>query len=1244
MAKRTSKRKGQPPEEPVTLADPLVLNEADGIRIGEEPVPGMRLRAICRGHQATIGRITWSPCGRFIASPSSDGFVRIWDAQNGKCLNKLKATEFTSTVAFIRDANVVAFNSDRDGIKILEVQAGRELRQSIGHSQNIVHLLWISQEEYLASAPRIGDPSILIWNIDKDVVVREVGEYTNEVHHIAWCPVTKRLASCQGSRGSDIHIWDGRSWELNNSFECGTYDNVFALAWSPDGSILASCGHRSQHINIWDMKRMKLMERLEGHTSDTTYASFSSDGRLLATRTFNNEVQLRDCNDWSIAATLQLTGANWSIPNLCFHPSRNTLATLGEKDEVICIWEIDPQTLLDQSQAKSNLLRYTSAKIVLVGESNVGKSCLAMRLAEDRYPEDYEQGTTHGMRFWSMEAEELHPKVKPPEGQRRDVVLWDFGGQDEYQLVHQMFLHDTTLALVLIDPTRGKNALDEARDWNKRLEKHLGQDKAVKLLIGAKVDNARQSKHINHTSIDLLCQECGFTAFVDLSARTGRKTKTLRKVIANVLDWEQMAKTTRPELFQHIRDDIERRCKENAIVLTLEEFKVAIKQSVADKYEEAAVDAVTNQLATQGIIARTKLTGGDDALILQLPIIERYAGSLILSARNNPRGVPVLEERLLGSAKGIPLPGITQKERLKRDDERMVLECIVELMIQHGICFRHGGLLVFPTLFPAGRTNGGNLEHSVSLYYDFTGAIDNIYASLVSKLMVSEEFGEGRLDAGRVEFERSEEGICGVRQIKRTGGLAHVDLFFSDETPSDRRDLFTRFVEQHLKDHGVEIQEHQAIKCACGEEIPERIIRLRIAAEEKDVVCPVCERKTLISEGIARIRKRDPASDAKIIALRKRIEKETGKAAARVKAAVANETISRKNNAPIRLLHLSDLHFEVDVSPTASLQWLIEDLRCDNPNFPAINQLEYLVLSGDVTHRGDDAGFDVARQFIEKLLEESNFGLASTRCIFVPGNHDVQRRDSCYRLSSSVSPNDKQRVIKKGDIYLERVEDDYPNRFKKFSDAFYHKIMSSEGYPLAPEQQGMSYHFADTGVQFIALNTAWEIDQFFPSRSSVHPEALANAIKLANQQVDFAVRRGDRKRNQPQLRIAVFHHAVHGPWAMQNLAFISNLQTSGVKLCLHGDVHEMRRQWIDHWEEGCNLHVIGTGTFGSKRDQITDGSARSYNLLEIAHDLKSARVYVREQPRPDGAWQGWNEFPDPDGGRGKVPFFDINFA
>ena len=129
---------------------------------------------------------------------------------------------------------------------------------------------------------------------------------------------------------------------------------------------------------------------------------------------------------WLPVAKLLETHSGSAFSELAFHPTSHTLATLGEKGTVIRIWDLDYNGLLDIPT--THIVKYTSAKIVLVGESNVGKSCLAMRLAEDRYPDDDEHGTTHGMRFWPMEPEELHPNAAAPEGQRRDVVLWDLGG------------------------------------------------------------------------------------------------------------------------------------------------------------------------------------------------------------------------------------------------------------------------------------------------------------------------------------------------------------------------------------------------------------------------------------------------------------------------------------------------------------------------------------------------------------------------------------------------------------------------------------------------------------------------------------------------------------------------------------------------------------------------------------------------------------------------------------------------
>jgi small GTP-binding protein len=171
---------------------------------------------------------------------------------------------------------------------------------------------------------------------------------------------------------------------------------------------------------------------------------------------------------------------------------------------------------------------------VLVGESNVGKSYLAYRIATGTVPKDGTIQSTHGVKFWPMPPERLSAAPTAPQGQRRDVVLWDMGGQDEYRLVHQLFLQDTTLALVLFDPTRGLIAFDEVQAWVKRLENQLHARPVVKLLVGAKQD--QHSETIDRQGLKRLLEDCGFSAYYETSALNGRGIAELSQAIANAID------------------------------------------------------------------------------------------------------------------------------------------------------------------------------------------------------------------------------------------------------------------------------------------------------------------------------------------------------------------------------------------------------------------------------------------------------------------------------------------------------------------------------------------------------------------------------------------------------------------------------------------------------------------------------------------------------------------------------------
>lgn len=628
-----------------------------------------------------------------------------------------------------------------------------------------------------------------------------------------------------------------------------------------------------------------------------------------------------------------------------------------------------------------------------------------------------------------------------------------------------------------------------------------------------------------------------------------------------------------------------------------------------------------------------------NALVLRIEEVERYAGSLIIAAKQNPRGVPALELRVIAREKFI-LPGIPDIERLPREQEKPVLECTVQLMLEHGICFQHEGLLIFPSLFaPASEGSDSKLLHSVSLYYDFAGAIDNIYASMVAWLVMAKEFGKVRLWSDRAEFDAKDGGLCGLRKVGRPGGFAHVDVYFDQETPDRQRKEFISFVEDHLARNGVEIHEHVAVKCPCNYEFSEDTLRKRIARGDKDVICPVCEMRHSLSEGAAASRERDAKISQHTWALRTRIEKCREEITKNVVQVLGETEDSKFPTGPIRLLHLSDLHFTTATPVAARLQWLLDDLK--QSGGLGFKELDYLVISGDFTDKGSLDGFERAYEFVSALAQE--FGLSAERCIFVPGNHDVlDQLDTYSRRRDSGGLKDGE-WVEQGKLVMARDAAKYPLRFKPFSDSFYHKFVQLP-YPLNYADQGVAIPFWETGIQFLTLNSCWQIDEFFRKRSGVHVEAVANALKQAQKQEDDARKSGQLEANKPLLRIATWHHAVSGPEQMADTAFLTNLQKAGVKLGMHGDIHELRRDVVGHWhEQGKQLHILGAGSFGSPPEGRPESMPRLYNVLEIDRNLKSMRVHTRQQPKADGAWTGWHEWPNPNGDNSKVAYFDISF-
>ena len=327
-------------------------------------------------------------------------------------------------------------------------------------------------------------------------------------------------------------------------------------------------------------------------------------------------------------------------------------------------------------------------------------------------------------------------------------------------------------------------------------------------------------------------QRCQFTSYQSTSAKTGQGIPELKAALAQAIDWNSLEQVSRPELFQRMREHLQQLREARRVVLTFSQLEAELRREMGQDFDPEVLRSVVGPLARQGRVADTRLADGTRVLVLEVEQVERYAGSLILAARDNPHGVPAIDvAKVLSPA--MKFPRLSTEERLPRDQELLVLDCVIELLLEHGLCLRHEGLLIFPSLFrPTQEDAGQDFAHAISLHYDFSGPIDNIYASLVTSLALSRRFGSMRLWQDRAEFSLAGQESSGVRRVRegRQGarGYARLDVYFAPETPRSSRELFVNVIEEHLLEQGVELLERLSITCACGRVFAEDIVRERL--------------------------------------------------------------------------------------------------------------------------------------------------------------------------------------------------------------------------------------------------------------------------------------------------------------------------------------------------------------------------------------------------------------------------------
>ncbi|XP_006637059.1 ras-related protein Rab-26 isoform X1 [Lepisosteus oculatus] len=177
-------------------------------------------------------------------------------------------------------------------------------------------------------------------------------------------------------------------------------------------------------------------------------------------------------------------------------------------------------------------------KVMLVGDSGVGKTCLLVR---------FKDGAFLAGSFISTVGIDFRNKVLNIDGVKVKLQIWDTAGQERFRSVTHAYYRDAHALLLLYDVTN-KTSFDNIQAWLTEIHEYAQQD-VVLMLLGNKAD-ATHERVVKREEGEKLAKEFG-VPFMETSAKTGLNVDLAFLAVAKELKHRSMRNPNEPTFKLH---------------------------------------------------------------------------------------------------------------------------------------------------------------------------------------------------------------------------------------------------------------------------------------------------------------------------------------------------------------------------------------------------------------------------------------------------------------------------------------------------------------------------------------------------------------------------------------------------------------------------------------------------------------------------------------------------------------------
>ena len=861
---------------------------ADG-KVRKKLPLGVNLLRTLRGHTEWIIHIEWSPDGRMLMSSSADGTTRLWDAKTGKCLHTLESnkqdplsfsfdpkgriliigskkktielwdptngqrfhilkghSDVIPIMAFDPTGGILAIGHENKAANLWDVTSGKLLYTLEGHSDTISSIRFDPTGRILASGSR--DKTAKLWDVTSGKLLYTLEGHSDAISSIRFDPTGRILTSgSYSNRDNMLKLWEVASGKLLQTLVNNR--SYTSTAFDPQGRFLA-IGDRNRAIQLWETENGKLSRVLEGHTGMVTSVAFAPKIPLLASRSIHpREILLWHTDTFDCLAKINFGKSNtdWVSHDIAFHPHLPYFAAViwdtsesDKKPSVIHIWELDLPVLLSQVSEPS--VHYVNAKVMLVGDTGVGKTGLSLVLNNQPFEATY---STPGRRVWTLDSQEV--KIGNNIEQTRETLLWDLAGQPGYRVIHQLHLNEVAVALVVFDARSETDPLAGVRHWERALR--LAQQRQgtssvpmKKFLVSAR--NDRGGVSISEERLQTILKDFGFDGYFKTSAKEGWSIKELRFAIEQAIAWENLPEVASSQLFADIKSfllDVKKTGQLLSSVSELYNDFVHQRPDAAEKVTNLRdqFDTCIGRLENRDLTRRLTFGG---YILLQPELLDAYASAMVNEAKEEPDGLgSIAEEIALGGKFFVP-----EEQKVKDSgQEQLLLHATVEELICHDLALREnandGSYLVFPSQFNRDYEDAPEPKGK-ALAITFDGPVQSLYSTLVVRLGHSGLFTTTRVEMWRnaALFTSKAGGKCGIFLQEFAEARGRLILFFDEHASKETRFHFEEFVLAHTKlrslDGSMELL--RFFVCSNGHPVPDDYVKILLGQGKKEFPCP----------------------------------------------------------------------------------------------------------------------------------------------------------------------------------------------------------------------------------------------------------------------------------------------------------------------------------------------------------------------------------------------------------------------